>query len=279
MVFRQCFFSFFVINFTLFFLKAQPDSCVLLKFAPYNESSLFLFTAGYKVPVNKSIILNSGYGLYFEGGINPGKYISKKIIIGLYVGWAWRDGLWSTSFNNNFASGFSSSINKEAGLSSLDSSVVSVSSGLFSNTKGRSVNMPGCEMNSFHNYSLYYGLMFKLPFKYSPVLKVYMGTTHSHYQGPGNIITKEKDYNIFQLRRAMYGCELIVFRGLQKSKSKSTGTLSVYFENCNFYNSSLYFTDGNQNTNIPLKKFISASFLQKYRNEVAWGFKLSLAVL
>jgi len=268
-----------IFGINLFYASAKeyPDSSFILN-SKTTTSSLFLFAAGYKMPVNKNIVLNSGHGLYFEGGINPGKLISKQLTIGFYIGWAWKDGLWSTSFNNNFKTDYSSSINKEAGFSSIDSAVIA-SSAVLLNTKGRSVTMPGCEMNSFHNYSLYYGVILKFPYKYIPAVKLYLGTTHSHYQGSGNIVTNQKDFNIFQLRRAMYGCELIIFKGLQKEKSKSFAAVSFYFESANFYNSTLYFTDGTQTSNIPLKKFMSSSFLEKYKNENCWGFKISYNIL
>lgn len=38
--------------------------------------------------------------LYFEPGINPGHLVSKKLVIGFFAGWAWKDRLWGTSFNN-----------------------------------------------------------------------------------------------------------------------------------------------------------------------------------
>jgi len=141
-------------------------------------------------------------------------------------------------------------------------------------------------MRSFHNYSLYYGLVIKLPYKYVPILKLYTGTTRSYYLGNGDIVTKQKDFNAFQLRRAMYGCELVIFKGVQnllnKRKlptNKYSGAFSIYYESCDFYNSSLYFYDGENTTNIPLKRFTSDSFLKKYKNEVSWGFKLSFYIM
>lgn len=266
----------------------NSDSLFASKYGASKESSLFLFTVGYKMPVNKNIIINSGHGLYFEGGINPGRLISKNLVIGIYAGWAFQDRLWSTSFNQNFSNDFNISVNKEQNFTSLDSAVISSSTDLLQNTNGSSATLPGCEMKSFHNYSYYYGIVIKVPYKYVPIIKLYTGTTRTHFQGAGNIATKQKDFNIFELRRVMYGCELVIFKGFQgllnkkslkKYSNKNTGALSVYYESCNFSNSSLYFYDGTERTNIPLKKMMNASFLNKYKNETSCGFKLSFYIM
>lgn len=238
----------------------------------------FLFSAGYRLPVNNNIILNSGRGLYLEGGINFGKLISKDIVLGIYGGMALKDRFWSTSFNENFANDYYAAINKEQ--TGTDSAIIFASAELFKNAKGSDRTVPGCETRAFHNYSLYYGLMFSFPYKFFSGIKVYTGTTRSHYRGDGYLITKEKDYNILELRRKMYGVELCVFNTELKCKrSKPSDAsknfcISLYYENCNFYNSSLYFDDGDTKRTIALKHYTTNAFMNKYSNETAWGLKL-----
>lgn len=239
------------------------------------------------MPLNNATIINSGHGIYLEAGINPGHLVSKKLVIGFFAGWAWKDRLWSTSFNNEFVKDYQSAINLESHFSSLDSAVITSSADLFAAKKGTSLTLPGCEMKSFHNYSLYYGAIVRLPYKYIPAVKVYMGVTGTYLQASGDEITKQKEYNILQLKRAMYGCELVIFRGLQsvsKQNSKyplhrNTGTLSVYYESSDTYNSRLQFYDGEQETRIPLKRFVSDSFLQKYAKENSWGVKVAFSIM
>ncbi|MCW3077763.1 MAG: hypothetical protein JWO32_2372 [Bacteroidetes bacterium] len=263
------------------------DSCRFKCFRPSNESSLFLFTAGYKLPLNKATIINSGHGLYIEAGINAAKFFSTKTVVAIYGGYALMDRLWSTSFNSNFINDYQNTYNPEAGLSTLDSAVASSFSRVMAEHTGKSLTAPGCEMNSFHNYSLYYGVLLKLPYRYSPVLKLYTGFTRSHLQGASGLATIKNDYNIFQLRRSMVGAELILFRGFQSTFSKSnksvnhlnSGALSIYYEANNLSNASLYFDDGKQQTSIALKKVSSASFLSKYKAENYWGLKLSFFIL
>jgi hypothetical protein len=257
-------------------LALEPDSCALCK--SKKPSSLFLFTAGYRMPVNKNAIINSGHGFYFEGGINAGRLISKTSVVGLYAGWAWKDGLWSTHFNNEFVKDYNASLNKEASFSSLDSAIISTASQLIGTKKGSSVTMPGCEMRSFHNYSLYYGVMVKLPGRFAPIVKVYTGSTRSHYQGGGNLVAKNTDYAIFQIRRAMYGCELMLFKGFPRSSGLNVASFSVYYERCDFYNATLYYDDGERSRSISLKKYAAPSFLTKYKNEMTWGLKLACTV-
>jgi hypothetical protein len=148
----------------------RSDSLFFSKCRSSKETSLFLFTAGYKIPVNKNIIINSGHGLYLEAGINSGRLISKNLVLGLYAGWAFQDRLWSTSFNKNFSNDYSASIIKDQNYTGLDSAVIYSRTDLLKNTKGSSVTLPGCEMQSFHNYSYYYGVVLRLPYKYAPII-------------------------------------------------------------------------------------------------------------
>lgn len=278
--------AFFICLFSVFQLSAGSDT-TFSRFKPSEESSLLLFTAGYRLPVNKASILNSGHGIYMEAGMNPGHFISKKLVVGLFAGWAWKDRFWSTSFNNDFINDYRSAIDVEPHFSTLDSAVIYASADAFETKSGTSLTLPGCEMKSFHNHSWYYGAVIRLPYRYLPTAKVYMGVTSSSYQGHGDLITKQKEYNVLQLKRAMYGCELIIFRGFQSVSStqnkypvhKNIGTFSVYYESYDFYNSSLEFYDGEQTSRIPLKRFASRSFLQKYKNENAWGIKLAFSIM
>lgn len=268
----RSFFFILVFEVVLFNALSGQDSLSQRKLL-VKQSPVF-FTVGYRVPLNKNKIINSGHGLYTEGGINLGRWISKNLVLGLYGGFAFQDRSWSTSFNQNFSDEYGASIKKDQQFSGLDSAVIFSSASLFKTRKGSSITMPGCETNSFHNYSLYYGLIFKLPLKYFPILKIYKGTTRSYYMGDGYIASKQKEFNIFELRRIMYGCEAVIIAIPFKKINASLG-LSIYYEHCNFYNSTLYFYDGSESRNIPLQNFINSSFLTKYKNETAWGMKIN----
>lgn len=260
------------------------DSLLRIRNTCYEEPpSLFLFTAGYRCPVSKSSIINSGHGIYIESGINPGKYILKNLVLGVYAGMGFQDRFWKTSFNPHFSKDYNASVKEEQNYSALDSAVIHSSRHLIRDTKGNAAVMPGCATNSFHNYSLYYGLVLKLPFKYLPLLKLYHGITGSHYQDDLSLAPGQKGYSIVRLKRAMYGCELALLKRFKGSRHTAhrtrTVALSAYYEFCDFSTSSLYYTDGLNKTTIPLKTFVVSSFLNHYKYEVYYGFKLSFLII
>ena len=268
--------------------QTSLDSLLTATKTVAKPSSLFLLTAGYRIPVNSSKINNSGHGIYLEGGINAGYLISKQNVIGLYAGWGFMDKLWNTSFNQNFSNDYSASVKKENNFSKTDSIIINSSVELFKTKKGTSDIAPGCQMNSFNNYSLYFGIVIKLPYKYLPTLKLYKGTMRSYHKGEENVLDNNSDYSIFELRRNMYGCELMILnldQILHSSKIKKTTNknrsagLSIYYENYDFYNSNLYYYDGISKTTLSLKEFISSEFLNKYRNEFNAGFKLCFYIM
>lgn len=256
--------------------NAFPDS---LSLKQKTEKSFFSFTAGYRVPITKNNIINSGHGLYLEDGVNPGNFISRNTILGLFAGFGFQDKLWATSFGQEFSNDYAAAIDHEE-LSGIDSAIITSSAGLFKTKKGTAILIPGCETGSFHNYTMYYGIQFKLPCKYAPVIKLYKGTTRSYFYGDGSIATTEKDFNIFELRRDMYGGEL--FFTLKNITCKDNLIrkigLSIYAEYCDFRNASLYFYDGVNRKNIRLSHFTNNSFREKYRREIYGGFKLSFFV-
>ncbi len=269
----RCGFVFTLLTFSILrCLGSDPDS---LK---QNCRSFFLFNAGYRMPVNKAMVINSGHGLYMEGGLNLGDLVSKNSIIGLYAGFGFQDRLWTTSFNKNFSDDYTRAINTET-LSGVDSSIITSSASLFRNIHGRAPLQLGCETKSFHNYSLYYGIILKMPCRFSPILKLYQGSTRSHYQGDGSIATKEKDFNIFELRRKMYGCEMAFPVTIHKCNGlKNIISISAYTEYSDLNTSSLYFYDGTEIKNIALSNFTNTSFRNRYRNEFYYGFKLSVLI-
>jgi hypothetical protein len=267
----------------LLLLASGEDSLnnkALLSGAKTSYSWVF-FSAGYRMPVTTGNVINSGRGVYVEAGVNAGRAISENVLVGLFGGWGWKDNLWVTGFKNQFVKDYAASINHEKASTFLDSSIISSSAGLFNSKKGRSAAMPGCEMRSFNNYSMYYGAIIKLPFRFTPAFKIYHGSARSHYQGPDGIVTSGNDYNIFQLRRSMYGAELMFTNPLRIFYKKAAPShiqklgLSVYYEYCDFYTAALYFDDGQDQRLISLKSFVSKGLLKKYAHEDLFGFKVS----
>jgi hypothetical protein len=247
-----------------------------------SNSKPFLFTAGYRLPASKAMIINSGHGLYVEAGINPAWFVSHKLLVGIFAGWGMRDNLWSTSFNDRFVTDYVSSIDPEKKFSALDSTLISSSKTLFANKKG-SEGLNGCNGTSFHNYSLYYGVLLKIPGS-SFYLKLYTGSTRSYYRGSTEITNAEN--NNIQLRRKMYGGEFMwrdplhfIFKNKKYCRRLMNFGIGMYYEFNDMYTASLFFSDGTQHTGIALTQFMSGTFLSKYRREQVFGFKLSYSVL
>jgi hypothetical protein len=256
------------------------------KKAPGSEPiSYFLFNAGYRVPLGQGTIINSGHGLYFDGGINFAKFFSDKNVLGIYGGFSCMDRLWSTSFTERFAIEYGNAIKSERSLSGFDSTIINVSSDLVKNRRGRSPGSPGCEMRSWHNYSLYYGLQLKLPYKYFPLVKLYTGSTRTHFQGDGHLVSPDREYSIFEFKRVMHGCEIVLLSTNLNSDTEDKANehykigLSLYYEGCNFYNSTLHFDDGFTQRDLPLRFYTNSSFLNKYRYESVFGFKFSFLLI
>jgi len=280
------FFILFLIGFQSIGLS-NKDSLSIKSLHSANSSrnlSLLWFNSGYRVPINKQKILNSGHGLYAELGINPGGVITKDLLLAVYGGWAFMDRSWKTSFNKNFSKAYSNAMIQSENQSSFDSTLIYSSNFLFETKKGNSLTVPGCEMKSFHNYTLYFGIAIKLPYKNYPILKLYKGSLRSHYQGDGSIVSKNMDFNIFEIRRKLYGCELMVLttnqvlsiiKNIKQPLKRGHGALSIYYEMSDFYNSSLYFYDGITKKSISFTHFVKQDFLTKYKREVFLGFKLS----
>ncbi|MBL7933831.1 MAG: hypothetical protein JNL60_18145 [Bacteroidia bacterium] len=237
-----------------------------------------MISLGYRIPIETGKIIRSGHGMAIELGLNPGMFIQKDLVLGMFGGWAWRDVMWSSFFHEDFKRDYNTQVNDQIdNLShSPDSSIIKTSNYLFSNQRGKAPLAPNCETKSFHDYSLYYGLMVALPFKNSPLLKVYAGYTRAHFQGDGKFEGKQYDYTIFQLRRPMQGLELMLFRGfsfkrtdIYKHGDLRLAALSLYYEQSNFTKSGLYFDNGEYTRNIALEKFCSAEFLKNYKRKSA----------
>lgn len=263
-------------------MKIQLSLSLVLAFAvcslaqqPGDPAHVCFFSAGYRAPLVNSKVINSGHGLYVESGLNAGKLTRSNAIVGVYGGWAFRDLLWSTSFSQGFATDLRNSINRnEPGFSSADSALIAVTTDLVQNKTGRSV--PGCTSKSFNNYSLYGGVAVKLPYKWFPLTKIYMGSTRSHYYGDA---TSGGDFTVLQLRRRMYGVEIIFINSLFKNSCSYKVQLGAYAEMYNFSHARLFFDNGDIKRSIELRKYTSSSFINKYNNDYTAGLKISVSFM
>lgn len=240
------------------------------------QSRYLLLNAGYRLPLNSARVINSGHSIYLEAGLNLSRFFKSRPVIGLFGGFSAQDRLWSTAFSPGFVKDYREAIDPRAALPAADSAIVARSAELFGSQRGKAPLMPGCSTGSFHNYSLYYGLVLELPQAWLPALKLYTGSTRSHFQG--DPVSPGQSYSIVQLRRRMYGAELML-RGSKVYKGRAQGWLrpigrSVYYEHYDMYTASLYGDNGEQQRHIRLRTFASHAFLRRYQNDYACGLKL-----
>jgi hypothetical protein len=248
--------------------------------------SPIILSTGYRLPVKSNSIINSGHGLYFEFGINPIYFISKRQLLGIYCGIGTRDNFWNTSFDRKFVEDYSRSI-ESSDFQDIDLAIINSSKQLISEMKGRSMTFPGCQTSSFHTAALYYGILCRIPLpKYPLILKLYTGVNETSYRG-GQIVTQQKEYNYFAIKRSMYGCEISLFPGIRKPNTSRKfenitriflGTVSLYYEYCDLYNARLYFNDGEQRISLPFKKYLSTHFLHQYKYEYSIGVRLAVNI-
>lgn len=248
-------------------------------------ASMLIFNLGYRCPLNKTTVINSGHGIFVEGGLNAGYFLKNKQFIAVIGGLGFKDKLWNTSFSDKFIDELNISWGDNI-LSPADTHVVSGFKTALNSKPEKGFSGLSCRTNTFHNYSFYYGLMFNLPFvRYQTFIKLYRGATRSACSTSNSGCGV--DYNYFEIRRKMYGLELTVFPGFSKKMknclfgsalSAHLGMLSVYYERISFSNSKLYYSSENAEGTIELNKFIAPAFLKNYKNENVIGLKLSWSV-
>jgi hypothetical protein len=234
------------------------------------KDPLGFFAVGYRMPLNHNPVINSGHGLFIEGGLNLFKNKLKKVQLSVIAGWAFQDRLWNTKFNERFAEDYTNSISTEN--VPADSGCIHLSQYLISNASGNAATPPGCSTNSFHNYSMYLGFELHFKSKYFNGLKLYRGTTRTYIMSDYKT-RMAQEFNVFEIRRPMYGAEVTITRFLLKQRNSIS--LNVYSEYNNFTNSVLHFYDGSSVRNISLRKIAKSSFIDKYRFDAYFGFKCS----
>lgn len=248
-----------------------------------NNNKYFLFTAGYRMPVVNSQIINSNHGLFTEAGIDLGHLIADNIKLGAFAGIGWRDHFWSTSFDKEFLNTYNNTFDHEyiGSISGIDSAIVHGSQNLFAQKSGRSNPLPGCNTNSFHNYSMYYGIVFGLRSIPFISYKIYTGSTRSNYLGQSGEILDNGHFTVLQLRRRMYGFEWMIqdfsFIVSNRSIFQHLG-LSLYYEYMDFSGGSLYYNDGEIKRKNYMKHYLKKGFFNKYGSDHLAGIKFFYAL-
>ena len=268
-------------------VHAQSNADTLLHYAgwkPQNQSSLILISVNERMRVSPDV-LHSGKGLGFEGGINPGYFFNQRLLLGFFAGWAMQDGMYSTTFTNSYRNDFNQSLNT-TGLHGNDSLVVDKLSSL--------VNGGG-----LHDQEYYYGLIFRLPYRRAPVVKLYTGQmnwryrTFDHLQVYTANASQEYDHDYYKVTHSLrWGAEVSLFDGYSEvyeyenihPKNKRYFArvnilfLSFFLQRINSGQSVYSFDNGVVKINFPASSLLRPAFVQKYKANFYYGFRLSFGL-
>jgi len=247
---------------------------------PQNQASLFIADFNQRMRVSHNP-LNSGKGLGLEVGFNPAYFFNRRLLLGVFGGIAMRDVFYNTKFSSSYRNDFNQSFNS-TGFQGNDSLVAN---------KFASIINDG----SFHDQELYYGIIFRLPYAWAPVVKLYTGDLNWVYKTdnhlrvtPSSETRNDNDYyNISH--HIQWGAEIFLFWGYTKigdygklpfAKKKpllfSTRVLplSFFIERINSARSEYSFDTGEMSVVVPQSRILGDSFIQKYKSNYYFGFRL-----
>ncbi len=270
---------------------SSNDSLALYRgWKPQTQSSLIICNANYRIKANQSP-LSSGHGPALELGLNLGYFFSHKWLAGVYAGWGWRDLLWNTSYSKTYLNDFNAAFSGPS-LTGNDSIVVNKMSSL----------MKGSYY--YHDIENYAGIIFRLPYRWMPTVKIYTGRLSSEYKTGGTdrvdlkpYVASDKKYDndYFSIDRNLkWGTEVTLydgytiiataFDGTAVSKKKNLrhrsnlACFSFYFEQIDSYHSVFNYDNGAQQVSVPFDRVLTPSFLQKYKTEYNAGFRISFGL-
>ena len=247
-----------------------------------NQSSLILANINERMRVSPNP-LNSGKGLGFEVGLNIGYLFNQRLLLGAFGGWAMRDVFYTTKFTASYRSDFNNAYHT-TGYHGNDSLVVNEFSTLINN-------------GNFHDQEIYYGIVFRLPYKWAPLVKLYTGQFNWVYKTfdhlpvtPSSDTRNDNDYYNISYKLA-WGAEVVLFHGYTKIFEYNdelpfprkghyffnNGILPISFfvERINSTHSEFSWEDGQIGVKIPASQLLSPAFMQQYKANFYYGFRIS----
>ena len=266
-----------VVNYT-------PDTLIYGGWEKQNQSSLFVLNVNYRARLNKGV-LSSGKGLGIELGLNLGYFISQKFLLAPFLGWEMKDIFWNTGYSSTYVNDFNAGFSAQS-LTGNDSSLSIGMKRLFNNG------------TSFHDVNQYFGLMFRLPYSWAPVCKIYIGVASQELKtslytiNMQPYVSSDKSYDhdyIGVYRKLKWGAEIFLFSGYnrlahselplaeRKGLRRLTNilALSVYMQCLDTYHSTFSFSDGYHYVSVSFDRVMSQAFLNKYKTEYVVGVRIS----
>lgn len=232
-------------------------------------------------------------GLFFETGINIGRFFHPELIASAFVGLA---PVWGSSYSRSFSDAVNKYYEVPANYSvlqeKLSNGTITVEESRELDALETGINRMDLLMNQYPegNVALYYGTAFRWPYRYAPIVKLYsllyvtnMGSTNtSLYEIGGGPVQKARPFE-----RYGFGIEVMAFRGYTIESSPAAGQfnagyVSLFFEFLNLKEAKIYTPDDETDPvrNIYLNEFVSEQFFKEFGNtEIKIGIKIGMHLM
>jgi hypothetical protein len=280
MIMDRLFIVCFLLLGTLSAFSAEDENDQLSGFYPNKYTGYLDMEIGSKTEISGGVN-GLGSGLYIECGFNLGKFINQYLIIAPYAGI-------SPIFGADYSSEFRDALKKYhqvtsryAELNSKTGLTDEESKELNAITAGEVIAQTMMTNKLQGSFSTYYGIMLRLPFKYSPILKLYRSwqsieissgsrrTTGGNYIGTGSFMSS---YG--------WGGELIFFRGYTFGSDRNFGQLNIgsagiYCEIDDLYNADFGTYSQTDPQIMYFRNYVSKDFFTGF-NDIKFGIKLGL---
>lgn len=253
------------------------------------SQSFWDISVGYRMPVNKNSIHQSGHGIAWDFYFFPLKNdAERKVNFAILGGWTWKDRLWNNKFNKDFASNYKSNLNR-TDFSGLDSLGVARLANEIEGYHGWEIPLPSYH-NGIHERSFYAGFQFFIEGGIRSSFKFYVGNKVSvagiDYDslcvspGSSNSLTSEFGYFYFK-RPLFFGGEISLqpFSNIFKNEKFNWKQVSVsfFYEYADFTKSKFKYHSGCETTDyIPFDRILPSDILSRYKKDVRFGLRLGI---
>lgn len=237
-----------------------------------DENRWFQVAIGYRHALVRGPVSNSGNGLLAELRLNVAKLVKSPLPFSFVAGWGFQDRLRTTGLKTEFVRDYQSAVQSPE----KNEDLISESFQQIHSNTAQAPLQPGCASGSFHDYQLYGGLALQ-PLPRLPIqMKASVGTLRS-YQLSEEVQTK--DVFAFEIRRPYAALELGWLADLQAVHFKKGNYLSfsLWLQMSNLKAMRIYSEKTGREKQV--HEFTSASFQQKYKEELRCGFAVCFLFL
>ena len=229
----------------------------------YSDSAHYVhFDFSYDVSlVSNAVSLGKG-PFCLDLGLNVARFFKANFIAGAFVGAkGFKGSLFQYSYKSDFINAFNDAFSAN-GLNSNDS--------LSATTLQGGIN--GSDVLPIGNYYQRYGLYFKLPNRFFPLIKIFRGreeeVIHPRFSTP--LVDEDPSWFSYDLPIS-WGTEISLFRGFDGGgEGVRVFGLSFFFEQLNYDGAVLY----TNLSKLSFHGFLSDVFFEDHKMETRFGLRL-----